>query len=386
MNPLRIAQLEEVGFKWALQRHTTMRSWAERFAQLEDFKMSNGHCNVPIRFKTNPSLGQWVSTQRQEYSNYRNGKKSNMTQERITKLEAADFCWSLRDTAKMAPRKSWDMHFAALKEYKKEHGHCDVRVRSKQQPTGSLGRWVEKQRSQYHSKNEGKESKLTQDQIDKLDSIGFKWRIRHERNKISGCARNPELKIDDEAMMDDYTRRAMDERTRSVQPQQTHQVVQQIQQVQVHLPQRHLQPMEQITEQQLQHVVHDPQMQDQPIGQVVHEQQMQQEDPLHHNEQQMQHVHHMDGQPGQMGTQEMDVQIEPEPMKVDMEGSVPVAIEPMSIETAAAVAAAEGIPVEAQAQPGTIPVHVPVSESVPAPVPVAMPIHESMDDAMTHEV
>mmetsp|Transcript_23730 Transcript_23730/g.27442 ORF Transcript_23730/g.27442 Transcript_23730/m.27442 type:complete len:671 (+) Transcript_23730:238-2250(+) len=211
MNPLRIAQLEEVGFKWALQRHTTMRSWGERFAQLEEFKKVNGHCNVPIRYKINPSLGQWVSTQRQEYSNFRNGKKSNMNNDRITKLEAADFCWSLRDTAKMAPRKSWDMHFAALKEFREEHGHCDVRVRSKQNPTGSLGRWVEKQRSQYHSKNEGKDTKLNQEQVDKLDGIGFKWRIRHERNKISGCARNPEIKIDADALMDDYTKRALDE-------------------------------------------------------------------------------------------------------------------------------------------------------------------------------
>jgi hypothetical protein len=210
MNPLRIAQLEEVGFKWALQRHTKMRSWGERFAQLADYKKEHGHCNVPIRYKINPSLGQWVSTQRQEYSNFQNGKKSNMSTERITKLEEAEFCWSLRDTAKMAPRKSWDMHFAALVEFKKIHGHCDVRVRSKQAPSGSLGRWVEKQRSQYHSRNEGKESKITQEQIDQLDSIGFRWRIRHERNKISGCPRNPDLKLDDEAMLDEYTKRAIE--------------------------------------------------------------------------------------------------------------------------------------------------------------------------------
>lgn len=221
MNPLRIAQLEEVGFKWSLQKHNTTKSWSERFAQLQEYKTINGHCNVPIRYKTNPSLGQWVSTQRQEYASFQNGKKSNMTKERIAKLEEAEFNWSLRDTAKMAPRKSWDMHFAALIEFKKQHGHCDVRVRSKQQPTGSLGRWVEKQRSQYHSKNEGKDSKLTIDQIEKLDSIGFKWRVRHERNKISGCPRNPDIEINDEALLDEYTKRALEQKTEAGQRAQT---------------------------------------------------------------------------------------------------------------------------------------------------------------------
>ena len=72
------------------------------------------------------------------------------------------------------------MHFKALEDFKQENGHCDVRVRSKQNPSGSLGRWVEKQRSQYHLKSEGKASKITDEQINKLESIGFKWRVRND--------------------------------------------------------------------------------------------------------------------------------------------------------------------------------------------------------------
>lgn len=348
MNPLRIAQLEEVGFKWALQRHTTMRSWAERFAQLEEFKKGNGHCNVPIRFKVNPSLGQWVSTQRQEYSNYQNGKKSNMNKDRITRLEAAEFCWSLRDTAKMAPRKSWDMHFAALKNFKKENGHCDVRVRSKQHPTGSLGRWVEKQRSQYHSKNEGKDSKLTSEQIEKLDAIGFKWRIRHERNKISGCARNPAVKIDSEAMLDDYTKRSMGE------------VVIQRQHAEVQMQHAEVQM------QQHAKAIAEARAQDQQRAQRRAQQQVQE----------------MDAHAQQMVAQEMAMQMNPEPMHIDnqIQGSATAAIEPVSIE-AAAVAAVEAAPVAPQ--PDTIPVHVPVHVPVPAPT---LNIPETLEHTITHEV
>jgi hypothetical protein len=334
MNPLRIAQLEEVGFKWALQRHTTMRSWAERFGQLEEFKRANGHCNVPIRFKVNPSLGQWVSTQRQEYSNYRNGKKSNMTKDRITKLEAAEFCWSLRDTAKMAPRKSWDMHFAALTEFRKDNGHCDVRVRSKQNPTGSLGRWVEKQRSQYHSRNEGKESKLTQEQVDKLDSIGFKWRIRHERNKISGCARNPELKLNEMALLDDYTKRSLDESAKQAQAQAHAQA-----QIQAQAQVQAIQAQAQAQAQAQQAGAEAQQMIAQQMAMAVH--------------------------------------MSPEPMKIEpteMETSVAAGvIDPVAIE-AAAVAAVESIPVEQEPQVESFPIHVP------------LPIPATLDETMTHEV
>ncbi len=377
MNPLRIAQLEEVGFKWALQRHSTMKTWAERFAQLLEFKKANGHCNVPIRYKVNPSLGQWVSTQRQEYSNFRNGKKSNMSDERISKLEEAEFCWSLRDTAKMAPRKSWDMHFAALKEFKEQNGHCDVRVRSKQNPTGSLGRWVEKQRGQYHSRNEGRESKLTKQQIDKLDSIGFKWRIRHERNKISGCARNPELKLGDEELMDDYTKRKIDDEAKELE-----------------LAQEQAARAQALTQREAQET---------QAAEMAHQSltKMEVDEPQQMN---VDHIHqqtniaigHMDTQPqilpDQMGAQmESEVaqqmgaqmQMQAEPMKIEnhIEGAVvaAAAIEPMSIEAAAA-AAAEAIPADPPVQM--------VHEAVPAPVPVPLPIHEHehLDEPISHEV
>jgi len=181
MTAARVAKLEFIGFKWALQKHTCMKSWAERYAELAKYKDEYRNTNVPIRWKKNPSLGQWVSTQRQEYGNFMAGKKSNMTPSRIDTLNSIGFVWCLRDTAKMAPRKSWGMHFKSLENFKKEHGHCDVRVRSKQHPTGALGRWVEKQRSQYPLFCEGKPCKITTDQVNKLESLGFKWRVRIDK-------------------------------------------------------------------------------------------------------------------------------------------------------------------------------------------------------------
>jgi hypothetical protein len=42
MTTNRIDQLEAVGFKWALQRHTTMKSWNERFEELKSYKQQKG--------------------------------------------------------------------------------------------------------------------------------------------------------------------------------------------------------------------------------------------------------------------------------------------------------------------------------------------------------
>ncbi len=161
-----------------------MKSWNERFEELKSYKAEKGNCNVPIRYKGNPSLGQWVSTQRQEYGAKKKGTKTNITDERIKALEEVGFVWSLRDTSKMAPRKSWDAHYASLVEFKEKNGHCDVRVRSKQHPTGSLGRWVEKQRHHYNSRDDGNDSKITNEQIKKLEELGFKWRVRNEKRSV----------------------------------------------------------------------------------------------------------------------------------------------------------------------------------------------------------
>lgn len=201
MTSERIKLLENVGFKWALQRHTAMKSWNERFEELKKYKAEKGDCNVPIRYRDNPSLGQWVSTQRQEYGAKVKGRRSNTTLERIKALEDIGFQWFLRDTSKMAPRKSWEAHFQSLVSFKEKHGHCDVRVRSKQHPTGSLGRWVEKQRHHYNTRREGLESKITDEQIQKLEDLGFKWRVRNEKKAVA--ERREKLRAEAEAQLND---------------------------------------------------------------------------------------------------------------------------------------------------------------------------------------
>ena len=55
-------------------------AFAQKYAQLEQFRDINGHCLVPKRYKDNPSLGNWVNKQRQNYRRYLKGEKTSMNE------------------------------------------------------------------------------------------------------------------------------------------------------------------------------------------------------------------------------------------------------------------------------------------------------------------
>jgi hypothetical protein len=83
-------------------------------------------------------LGKWVNAQRQYYRTKNEGKPSSLTAERIARLEAIGFEWTLRS---LTP---WDSRLEELKAYKAEHGH--VQVPQKDKTHKGLARWVDTQR------------------------------------------------------------------------------------------------------------------------------------------------------------------------------------------------------------------------------------------------
>merc|ERR1712150_227607 len=68
--------------------------------------------------------------------------------------------------------------FGELESYKVKHGHCNVPPIA-----GKLGRWVAYQRVQYRLLQEGKQSSMTDERIQKLESIGFQWSLRRSQSK-----------------------------------------------------------------------------------------------------------------------------------------------------------------------------------------------------------
>ena len=131
------------------------------------YRAEHGSCNVPNKWKENPSLGKWVNAQRQYYRMRNEGKATSITAERIAKLEAIGFEWTLRS---LTP---WETRLEELKAYKEKHGH--VLVPQKDKEHRGLARWVDTQRQQARMKRDGKKSQMTDDRIAKLDAIGMKW-------------------------------------------------------------------------------------------------------------------------------------------------------------------------------------------------------------------
>eukprot|EP00816_Leptocylindrus_hargravesii_P003939 CAMPEP_0196825058 /NCGR_PEP_ID=MMETSP1362-20130617/92836_1 /TAXON_ID=163516 /ORGANISM="Leptocylindrus danicus, Strain CCMP1856" /LENGTH=227 /DNA_ID=CAMNT_0042205429 /DNA_START=275 /DNA_END=958 /DNA_ORIENTATION=+ len=141
--------------------------WDTRFHELEAYKAKHGHYNVPVK---SGELGEWVRQQRKQHRFSKEGKSSSMTDERVQKLESIGFQWSMRGDK--TPENMWDTRFHELEAYKAKHGHSNVPFR-----LGKLGRWASMQRRQHRLFKEGKSSHMTDERVQRLESIGFRWSV-----------------------------------------------------------------------------------------------------------------------------------------------------------------------------------------------------------------
>ncbi len=75
----------------------------------------------------------------------------------------------------------WEDNYTKLKEYAKEHGHCNVPYNSELR---YFAKWVGRQRSSTN---------LTKEQKNKLTKIGFDWRSQREREDSAWIERYQRL-------------------------------------------------------------------------------------------------------------------------------------------------------------------------------------------------
>ena len=68
--------------------------------------------------------------------------------------------------------------FEKLKQYKEQHGTCNVGLDS-----GKLGGWVRHQRRRYQANNS------VPAQMEALTLLGFKWRLQHHARKTTQQSR-----------------------------------------------------------------------------------------------------------------------------------------------------------------------------------------------------
>jgi hypothetical protein len=111
-----------------------------------------------------------------EYKLKMDNKRSSMTDEKISALEAIGFVW-----AEPNGQVRWDKHYAELQAYHSNHSHANVPTKFEQNP--ALGRWVSTQRSEYikFAQDLGQKTLLTREKVEKLNTLGFCWSAQNKQ-------------------------------------------------------------------------------------------------------------------------------------------------------------------------------------------------------------
>ena len=112
--------------------------------------------------------------QRKFYKLWNEKKRTQLTQERIDKLNKIGFYWGKT----MPTPVKWETHFNELKEHRDKYGNCDIKIEQKFADCSPLAKWVRLQRLHYKNRHKQglKRQYISKERIEKLDSIGFDWK------------------------------------------------------------------------------------------------------------------------------------------------------------------------------------------------------------------
>jgi len=162
----RQQKLEELGFVWCagMSKEDAELQWREQYMNLKSYKEDQGDCVVPTKYNEDPQLGCWVGTQRSHFN------RGTLRQDRKALLDKIGFDWDPKQNALYDAQ--WEIQYKNLKKIHEELGHCLA-------PLGTpLNFWVQSQRiRRYNTTNNGRRP-LSQEEIDRLDEIGFLWKPR----------------------------------------------------------------------------------------------------------------------------------------------------------------------------------------------------------------
>ena len=166
----QIDKLTEIGFHNTKRRLVNKDKedtrWNAMFAELQQFKAENGHCNVstsPLSGGGHTDLAKWVISQRREYKKLKADKESTLTAARLMKLNDIGFQFRQR-----ADYVNWNERMQQLRDYKAQHGHIKIPVSDP-----NLGWFVSSQREEYRKRLDGAHSSLTDERYNDLEELGF---------------------------------------------------------------------------------------------------------------------------------------------------------------------------------------------------------------------
>ena len=91
--PEQIEALKSIGFEFDARD----AKWLQKFDVLLGYKKKHGDFLVPHGYPEDPTLANWVSSQRQQYKLYQRGSKSHMSERRLQILTEAGFPFSSKE-------------------------------------------------------------------------------------------------------------------------------------------------------------------------------------------------------------------------------------------------------------------------------------------------
>lgn len=152
----QVDKLNEIGMVW----NTNENGWEKNYNSAYKYYYENGHLRVPQTYiYEGENLGSWLHYQRQSY------KKGTLDKERIKKLNSIEMVWD-------PINENWENYYSLATKYYKEIGNLNV-TDDFEMEGYNIGRWLSVLRQAYNGRQD---VKLTQEQINRLNSIGMIWK------------------------------------------------------------------------------------------------------------------------------------------------------------------------------------------------------------------
>eukprot|EP00584_Thalassiosira_punctigera_P008858 CAMPEP_0172543662 /NCGR_PEP_ID=MMETSP1067-20121228/13995_1 /TAXON_ID=265564 ORGANISM="Thalassiosira punctigera, Strain Tpunct2005C2" /NCGR_SAMPLE_ID=MMETSP1067 /ASSEMBLY_ACC=CAM_ASM_000444 /LENGTH=261 /DNA_ID=CAMNT_0013330113 /DNA_START=113 /DNA_END=894 /DNA_ORIENTATION=- len=105
-------------------------AFALKLSELEEYQRKNGHCLVPKRYGPNPSLGNWVNKQRQNYRKFVKGEKTSMNEKRRLALDKLGFVWNASSTPVFTHNdRAWRNMYDQLSQFHATNGSLSSALR-----------------------------------------------------------------------------------------------------------------------------------------------------------------------------------------------------------------------------------------------------------------
>jgi hypothetical protein len=170
------ANRAEIRQEKAEKRATRVESLLEKLVKNTNAIINNS--NVFETVKGASSAGSTTNNQEQQQQQLLRLAQKGNSNNHNDELSDDEVQIVVGNSAKAKTKENWNLMFKELRKYRIKNGHCKA-SRTKDDP--KLAQWVKRQR-EAHATLDGKthcNSKITPEQIIKLDSLSFWWGIKH---------------------------------------------------------------------------------------------------------------------------------------------------------------------------------------------------------------